>query len=74
MDGIKNVLLSIQQSNCPLKPSFGTYIQAMRGVEATPRQLLIAGRQVCSTVQGIHLLDTNPKTSAQILQKNVYTA
>lgn len=30
-------------------------IQAMRGVEATPRQLLIAARQVCSTVQGIHL-------------------
>lgn len=57
-----------------LEPSLGTYIQAMRGVEATPRQLLIAGRQVCSTVQGIHLLDTNPKTSAQIQPKKVYTA
>lgn len=30
-------------------------IQAMRGIEATTRQLLIAARQVCSTVQGIHL-------------------
>lgn len=30
-------------------------IQAMRGVEATTRQLLIAARQVCSMVQGIHL-------------------
>lgn len=30
-------------------------IQAMRGEEAATRQLLIAGRQVCSTVQGIHL-------------------
>lgn len=30
-------------------------IQAMRGVEATTWQLLIAARQVCSTVQGIHL-------------------
>lgn len=27
----------------------------MRGVEATTWQLLIAARQVCSTVQGIHL-------------------
>lgn len=30
----------------------------MRGVEATTRQLLIAARQVCSTVQGIHLSET----------------
>lgn len=36
----------------------GTHIQAMRGVEATTRQLLIAARQVCSTVQGIHLSGT----------------
>lgn len=35
-----------------------THIQAMRGVEATTRQLLIAARQVCSTVQGIHLSET----------------
>lgn len=46
----------------------------MRGVEATPRQLLIAGRQVCSTVQGIHLLDTNQKMLAQILLKKLSTA
>lgn len=32
-----------------------TYIQAMRSEEATTWQLLIAARQVCSTVQGIHL-------------------
>lgn len=38
----------------------GTHIQSMRGVEATTRQLLIAARQVCSTVQGIHL--TQEKT------------
>lgn len=37
---------------------FGTHIHAMRGVEATTRQLLIAARQVCSTVQGIHLSQT----------------
>lgn len=36
----------------------GTHIHAMRGVEATTRQLLIAARQVCSTVQGIHLSQT----------------
>lgn len=45
----------------PSEPLFSTHIQAMRGVEATPRQLLIAGRQVCSTVQGIHLSDTKPR-------------
>lgn len=39
----------------------GTHIQSMRGVEATTRQLLIAARQVCSTVQGIHLTqEKNP--------------
>lgn len=30
----------------------------MRGVEATTRQILIASRQVCSTVQGIHLSES----------------
>lgn len=53
------------------QPVFSTHIQAMRGVEATPRQLLIAGRQVCSTVQGIHLVDTNAKTSTQSVYKVV---
>lgn len=37
-------------------------IQAMRGVEATTRQLLIAARQVCSTVQGIHLSWASPES------------
>lgn len=64
--------LSIQ--TVPSEPLFSTHIQAMRGVEATPRQLLIAGRQVCSTVQGIHLSDTKPqKTSTQIQLGAVYS-
>lgn len=52
----------------------------MRGVEATTRQLLIAARQVCSTVQGIHLSETKhihklkckKQTSEQILNQILF--
>lgn len=57
----------------PSEPSFSTHIQAMRGVEATPRQLLIAGRQVCSTVQGIHLSDTKPRKHQRKFSCKLFT-
>lgn len=48
-----------------------THVQWMRGVEASTRQLLIAARQVCSTVQGIHLVadrEHSNTTSTNCLQ------
>lgn len=60
------LLLNSIKWQIKIKPSLellsGTHIQSMRGVEATTRQLLIAARQVCSTVQGIHLTQKNPHT------------
>lgn len=43
----------------------------MRGVEATTRQFLIAARQVCSTVQGIHLSETKHTYKFQLLAQQL---